>query len=102
MIAARLPRFSAAPENSAHPSASNGVATAGTGVIATRRRTRSGAASRTCWMACPVIECPTRENRSHPSWSASASASAAASRMVNSPVSPLRLPYPRRSMNAQV
>ena len=92
MIAARFSGACAAPENSAQPSSSNGTPVAGTGFSATSRRTRSGAASSTCWMAWPDMECPTSENWSQPSSSASASASAPASAMVNWPASSRRLP----------
>jgi hypothetical protein len=92
MIAARFSRVVAAPENSAQPSSSNGTPVAGTGFTATSRLTRSGACSIACWMALPDIEWPTRENRSKPSSSARATASAPASAIVKSLATSRRLP----------
>jgi len=86
MIAARLPRLAAAPENSAHPSSSNGTPVAGTGLRPTSRRTRPGACSSACWITWPLMECPTSQKLSQPSSSANSIASAAASSMVKSPV----------------
>ena len=92
MIAARLSRAVAAPENSAQPSSSNGTPVAGTGLSATSRVTRPGACSTACWTALPDIECPTMAKRSQPSSSARARASAAASAIVNSPATSRRPP----------
>jgi hypothetical protein len=95
MIAARFSGFAAAPLNSAQPWSSNGTPPAGTGLMPARRSTRSGASARIRCAAVPPIECPTSENRSQPSSSATASASALISASVCSPATSRRLPYPR-------
>ena len=92
MMAARLPGLPAAPENSSQPCSSIGTALAGTGLRPTSLSTRSGACSSIWWATLAPIECPITENRSQPSSSARASASAAASSMVNSPATCLRPP----------
>jgi hypothetical protein len=91
MIAARFCRAVAAPVNSAQPSSSKGTPVAGTGLSATSRVTRPGLQHRVLDRLAR-IECPTMAKRSQPSSSARARASAAASAMVNSPVTSRRPP----------
>ena len=92
MITARFSLLTAAPLNSAHSCSPSGRPLAGTGATPMSRRIRRGACSSTCWIATPLIECPTTENRSQPRSSARAIASAAASAMVYAPGSPRRDP----------
>ncbi len=92
MIAARFRALPAAPENSSQPWASMGTSVAGTGLRPISLSTRSGACRSTWWATFPPIEWPITENRSQPSSSARAIASAAASAMVNSPATCLRSP----------
>ncbi len=86
MIARRFSARCAASVNRTACSPESGMPEAGTGETPAIRRRRCGATASSRCATAPPIECPTTENRSQPSRSASSTRSTAASAVVYEPV----------------